>query len=179
MRCQMELFHSQAGCTGAGPQERWELSREVPAEARGVDGLSGEDHAESEHVARDWRQPKGQTKEKAGQGGWNRSQRGRKPEKIIVEAKSRVSPRHQRYTLPLDKLKEANRVASLGKADGSESGGRVVVTGNCLEEAAVKGLGGGTEHSCRSRPSHHPRRDKGRGWALSTCSPTWLMTRIP
>lgn len=49
----MDLFHSQAGCTGAGPQERWELSREVTAKARGVDGLSGEDHAESEHVAQD------------------------------------------------------------------------------------------------------------------------------
>lgn len=40
-----------------------------------------------------------------------------------MEAKSRVSPRGQRYTLPLDKLREANRVVLLGKADGSEECG--------------------------------------------------------
>ena len=50
-----------------------------------------------------------------------------------MEAKSRVSPSGQRSTLPLDKLREANRVVSLGKADGSESVGAVLMGNCCLK----------------------------------------------
>ena len=56
-----------------------------------------------------------------------------------MEAKSRVSPRGQRYTLPLDKLREANRAVSLGKADGSEEyrggDGKLLFGRGCCERA--------------------------------------------
>lgn len=47
---------------------------------------------------------------------------------------------------------------SLGKADGSESMGAVLMGNGYLEEAAVTGLGGGAGHSSRNCPPHCPLR---------------------
>lgn len=44
-----------------------------------------------------------------------------------------------------------------------------VVMGNCcLEEAAVKGLGGGAEHSSRNCPRHCPVRNPSKPYLHTT-----------